>query len=329
MTWLVWRQHRTEVLTLALLVAVIGLALLALGLPMHSLFPGGAARCAGIQADLAGSCSAAVSRLWDEHGYAAKMLSLFNLVPFLIGAFLGAPLLARELEHGTWQLAWTQAVPRMRWLAVKLVALAAVAVALSAALAAVVTWYRQPFDVLDGRFTTDAFDLEGIAPAGYALFAFAAATAAGTILRRSLPALAVALAVFVAVRFAVGGWLRPHYQAPRTLTETVAAKDPAVDVGNPHMSTGSHLDWTIAAGYADSTGRRLSIAEVYGMSVTARESGTDLSTHLNAQGVRQWVTFQPAGRFWTFQLVETSIFVALAAALLALAAWWVKRRVSR
>ena len=70
------------------------------------------------------------------------MLSLLNLVPFAIGAFLGAPLFARELESGTWQLAWTQAVPRMRWLTVKLVALGGLTVALTVAFAALVTWYR-------------------------------------------------------------------------------------------------------------------------------------------------------------------------------------------
>lgn len=30
---------------------------------------------------------------------------------------IGAPLLGLELERGTWRLAWSQTVPRTRWLA--------------------------------------------------------------------------------------------------------------------------------------------------------------------------------------------------------------------
>jgi ABC-type transport system involved in multi-copper enzyme maturation permease subunit len=50
------------------------------------------------------------------------------LAPALIGMFWGAPLVAREMEAGTFRLAWSQSVSRMRWLAVKLgvVGLAAV-----------------------------------------------------------------------------------------------------------------------------------------------------------------------------------------------------------
>ncbi|TDC40763.1 ABC transporter permease subunit [Micromonospora sp. KC213] len=325
MMWLTWRQHRAEAIILGVLVAATGVTLLALGLPMHSLFPEGAARCAGLQPGVADACSTAVSRLWEEHGYASKMLSLFNLLPFVIGAFLGAPLLARELESGTWQLAWTQAVPRMRWLAVKVAVLAALTGALAVVLTTFITWYRQPLDALDGRFAADAFDLEGLAPAAYALFAFAAATCAGTLLRRSLPALATALAAYIAVRFVVAGWLRPHYQTPRILTEGVAAGDPTIDVAG-RMQTGDHLDWILATGYADSAERHLTLPEVYEMDVAARRDGVDLSAYMHDQGVQQWVEYHPADRFWTFQIIEAAIFVTLAAALLILVALRIKRR---
>ncbi|MDX8032322.1 ABC transporter permease subunit [Lentzea sp. BCCO 10_0856] len=324
MTWLTWRQHRAEVYALGLLVAVIGAFLLAVGLQMHSLFPGGAGQCLG--ADLSETCSTAIRRLNEEHGYASKMLNLFSLVPFLIGAFFGAPLVARELEAGTWQFALTQSVPRMRWLAVKLGALGLATALLTGVFSALITWYRQPIDVLDGRFGADAFDLEGLVPAGHGLFAFAAATAAGAVLRRSLPALAVALGAFLAVRVFVMGWLRPNYQEPHRLVELVAADDPA-DPGNPRMSTGSHLDWTISTGYVDSSGRPLSLYDSVMMYSAAEKQGVKFSAYLHERGVQQWIEYQPAERFWTFQLVETAIFTGLAAALLALVVWRFKRRV--
>jgi ABC-2 family transporter protein len=325
MTWLTWRQHRAEMYTLGLLVAVIGAFLLAVGLPMHSLFPGGAGQCVGLT--VTDTCSNAIRQLAEDHGYASKMLSLFSLVPFLIGAFFGAPLVARELELGTWQFAWTQSVPRMRWLAVKLTALGALTAALAGVFSAVVTWYRQPMDLLNGRFTTDAFDVEGLVPAGYALFAFAAATAAGAVLRRSLPALAIALGAFLALRVVVAGWLRPNFQEPHRLMAVVAADDKTVDPGGSRMATGNHLDWVITSGYADSSGRTLSFPEAAQMYVAAQREGVQYSAYLHERGVQQWVEYQPADRFWTFQLVETAIFTGLAAALLALVVWRIKRRV--
>jgi hypothetical protein len=37
--------------------------------------------------------------------------------------------------------------------------------------------------------------------------------------------------------------------------------------------------------------------------------------------------YQPANRFWTFQAIETMIFLTLTAGLIALTFWWIKHRV--
>ena len=240
MTWLIWRQHRTEVCVLGLLVGMFGIALLVLGTQAHDLFPGGPARCAG-EAGINEACAASFRRLDEEYGYVENLLAAFYLVPVVIGAFLGAPLLARELEGGTWQLAWTQAVPRMRWLAAKLAALAGVTVTLTALFTAVLTWFRQPFDAWEGRFQYDAFDLEGLVPVAYALFAFGVATAAGAILRRSLPAFGVAFGAFLAARMPVALLARPAYATPLTTMEPVP-------VGGSKDQAGRRpgfADWTI------------------------------------------------------------------------------------
>ena len=154
-------------------------------------------------------------------------------------------------------------------------------------------------------------------PVAYGLFAFAVATAAGAVLRRSLPALAIAFAAFIAVRVGVAGWVRPAFQAPLTLTEGVVAGDPAVEVGRPPIETGDALDWVLATGYAEQDGRQLSYIEVYDLSLAARKVGVDLGSYLQERGVRQWVDYHPAQRFWTFQLIEAGLFAALAAAFIA------------
>jgi hypothetical protein len=322
MTWLIWRQHRTEVCVLGLLVGMFGIALLVLGTQAHDLFPGGPSLCAG-QAGVDETCTTAFRRLDDEYGYVENLLSAFYLVPVVIGAFLGAPLLARELEDGTWQLAWTQAVPRMRWLAAKLAALAGVTVALTGLFTAVLTWFRRPFDAWEGRFQYDAFDLQGLVPVAYALFAFGVATAAGAVLRRSLPAFGVAFGAFLAVRMSVALLARPAYATPLTAVEPIpvgGAKDKAGGVRG-------FADWTIDHGYADATGRRLSSTEYYELEAAAGRAGTDLDEFLHARGVQQFEVYHPADRFWTFQLIETALFVAVAAVLLGVVVWRVRRRV--
>jgi hypothetical protein len=124
------------------------------------------------------TCASAIEHFRNDFGCTKSLFPWLNPVPLAIGAFIGAPLLAREVESGTWQLAWTQAVPRVRWLTVKLVTLAALAVVLDGAFSVLVTWYRQPWDALNGRFG-GGFDFEGLTLPVYALFAFAVGTAAG------------------------------------------------------------------------------------------------------------------------------------------------------
>ncbi|HEX7301382.1 ABC transporter permease subunit [Lentzea sp.] len=319
MTWLIWRQHRTEVCVLGLLVGVFGIALLVLGSQAHGLFPGGVTTCAG-EARFDDACAAAFRRLDDEYGFVENLLAAFYLVPVVVGAFLGAPLLARELEDGTWQLAWTQAVPRMRWLAAKLTALAGVTVLLTGLFTAVLTWFREPFDVWEGRFQYDAFDLQGLVPVAYALFAFAVATAAGAVLRRSLPAFGVAFGTFLAARMGIALLARPAYATPLTTVEPV----PASKAQAGHVP--GVADWTIDRGYADAAGRGLSSAEYSELEAAADRAGTDLPRFLHDQGVQRVEVYHPADRFWTFQFIETALFVGVAAILLGVVVWRIRRR---
>jgi hypothetical protein len=213
----------------------------------------------------------------------------------------------------------------MRWLAAKLAALAGVTVTLTGMFTAVLTWFRQPFNAWEGRFQYDAFDLQGLVPVAYALFAFGVATAAGAILRRSLPAFGVAFGAFLAARMSVALLARPAYATPLTTMEPVAvggSKDQAGDRPVP-----SFADWTIEHGYADATGRRLSWTEYYELEDAANRAGTNLNQFLHAWGIQQFGVYHPADRFWTFQLIEAALFVAVAAVLIGVVVWRVRRRI--
>ncbi len=67
---------------------------------------------------------------------------LLQLAPALIGAFAGAPVLARELETGTFRFAWTQGFGRERWTIAKLMLLAAAITAAAGAFGQVFTRFN-------------------------------------------------------------------------------------------------------------------------------------------------------------------------------------------
>ncbi len=214
MNRVVWQLHRYEAYLATAVLFAVAAVLVITGIPLaHRL-----AQCesAGI-----GACYAAFTK-WTDNPWNTRLQTTMKAVPLLLGMFLGAPLLPREFASGTHQLMWTQGVTRRRWLGVT-IAWAMLSAALWAGvIAAVVTWWRIPENALGiagNRFMPGNFDMQGIVPVAYALFAVALGIAAGATMRRLVPAMATTFLLFVTVRFAVGTWLRPHFVAPLTQVE--------------------------------------------------------------------------------------------------------------
>ena len=251
-------------------------------------------------------------------------------VPGLLGLFWGAPLVAAELETGTTQFAWMQTITRKRWLAIKAGWVLLAAAVWGGAVSALVTWWSSPDNALQlDAFNANRFDIQGIVPVGYALFAVALGIAAGTLLRRTLPAMAVTLAVFIAVRVVIAQVVRPHY---------MTAVTKIYSLGTGYIPRGSYLQ--LSQGVLGPKGQVISAnsngiviggvpasaAPAACQSVMARGNPNGAISCLMAHGYRGFVTYQPASRYWTFQGIETGIFVILAAALIALTATVLLRR---
>ncbi|MEU4745115.1 hypothetical protein AB0G02_32290, partial [Actinosynnema sp. NPDC023658] len=92
-------------------------------------------------------------------------------------------------------------------------------------------------------------------------------------------------------------------------------------------SASDFADWTIEHGYADATGRKLSWMDYYNLEADANRAGTNLNQFLHARGIQQFEVYHPADRFWTFQLIEAALFVAVAAVLIGVVVWRVRRRI--
>jgi hypothetical protein len=214
MTWLVWRQHRTQAATGAAVLAAFAVLLLITGRQMAAQFHSYLAACTAAK-----DCHWPATNLALGSRIVGFLAELTLAVPAVLGMFWGAPLVARELETGTSQFTWTQSVTRRHWMAVKTGWMLLAALAWGGAVAALVTWWSGPKNAAFlNAFNPGTFDVQGIAPAAYALFAMALGIAAGALIRRSLPALAVTLGGYLAVRMAITSWIRPHYMTPVTTT---------------------------------------------------------------------------------------------------------------
>lgn len=255
-----------------------------------------------------GACDL-IGNLFRGDGAIVDTVHLSIAVPILFGTFLGATLIARETEHATNVLAWTQTVTRRRWMAGKVTMAVAAAVAWSAAVSALVTWWSgTPNSLYGNRFDGTQFDTQNVVPIAFALFAVALGIAAGSLLRRTLPALASTVGTYLGVRILVAVYLRPHYT--RAITRTVAFGS------DPQLPSGS---WTLSRHLVDPSGQ--TVLNRFGIpdACAAAVDRPSAQACLGRLGFRDIVTYHPADVYWRYQWTEAALFVALAAGLIAFA----------
>jgi hypothetical protein len=312
MAWVTWRQHGSQALgALGLLVALLVTAVLT-RLPIASAFHHDALSACLPPAPRTG-CDIIVPHFENEFAGLVTATRVLAVLPVLAGVFVGAPLVARELEFGTYRFAWTQGVSRRRWLLSKTALLAAGVVLAAGAASVVVMWWRSPFDTLEGRIGPSGFDVEGIVVPAYALFALSLGVLAGLVFRRTVAAMTATLVAFGAIRFLVADFVRPHFMAP--LHRVIAAT----------ATNGLPGDWVLSNTLVDGGNRRITAAREDLAVLHAQQAGIDPHTYIVTLGWRRIVSYQPAGRFWTFQLLEAGLFAALAVALVLVALRLVRR----
>jgi hypothetical protein len=318
MTWLTWRQHRIEAAIIFGTLALLAAILIATGLDMRGTYNHlGIASCLN-PTNQDPTCPDAVEGFREQYGIWVSASAWLNLIPALLGILVGAPLVARELEHGTHRLVWTQSVTRRRWLAVKLALVLAGCLVVAGALALLLSWWLQPWDTLSSRFGSAAFDFEGPVLLGFVMFALALGIASGALLRRAVPAMVLTLALFLAVRLPVEFHLRPSYQPPLTFIGDVLASDPT-----------TRADWVVDEQFIAPGGQFLDFRQVFDICGNQGvASKLDFLQCAHDHHIQQWVAYQPASRYWTFQAIETALYAAISLALLVLTGWWVRRRLS-
>ena len=280
--------------------------------------------------------------------------ALLLILPALMGIFWGAPLIARELEAGTYRVAWTQSVTRTRWIAVKLGLSGLASMAVGGLLSLMVTWWFNPIDQVNmNRFAPGVFDERGLVAIGYAAFGFALGVTAGLLIRRTVPAMAATLAPFVAARLAMIFWVRPNLIAPAHINMALGSSS---DLGFVPGSSGVTFvadapkipnALVTSSQIVDSAGQAPTAHYLHdflynacpnvvapatapsnvGRGPADQTAFNDCIAHLSTQ-FHLAVTYQPADRYWAFQWFETAIFLGLAAILVGFCFWWARRRLT-
>jgi hypothetical protein len=315
MAWITWRQQR---LTLAGVVAVLGalsLYLLITGLSIHN------------NPDFAYTYRSEFSLTGP----------LFQVIPALIGAFVGAPVLARELETGTIRFTWTQGFGRVRWTAATLAPLAIAITVLAGMVGFLYRWCYVPLfgaPIGPSPMAATAFDLQGVALAAWTLTAFSIGVLAGLLIRRVVPAMFATLAAWSGLAVTTAVYLRPHYIAPLVthrpnLPSTAWVMSQQWTQGGKPVSpaTVNLILQKIGAGIV--MPGQVGPAPAAGTnSVPAGSTpgNTSITQYLLHHGVTFWASYQPTSRFWPFQWIEGGWLLALSLLLMTAAVWLVRRR---
>jgi len=153
--------------------------------------------------------------------WSLRLLQGAVFVPVLIGMLWGAPLVAREHERGTQDLAWGQGISARRWLAGKVGVLVLLVVVLGlpvwvcARMVATSLVRLAPWQV-GGAFGWVPFATLSPLVIPYSLAALSLGVLASVLLRKMIPAMVVVGLVTVGLGVGTADLLRPHYLPPTT-----------------------------------------------------------------------------------------------------------------
>lgn len=324
LAWVAWRQSRTVFAATFGVVGLLALYYLISGHQIHTDY-GALRACHPAHSS---ACQFLSRNFLDKYGSTGPLGFVQNLVPVLLGAFAGAPILARELETGTVRYAWTQGVGRMRWAITLLVPGAIVSALALAAFGAVVAWRYHPLTEagVAQRLNPSLFPASNPAVVGWALAGFGIGVLTGLLWRRVLPAVATTFVIGFGLAVVTSLTLRGHYLPPKTTTG-LQINSNSLQLGQWWTKGGARVSDAQLNQVLQSAGVQGSISSGGTHAQAAPgTTGTDPIQYLIHHGYTQWTSYQPDSRYGTFQWIEFGWLTALALSALTLAILLLRRR---
>jgi ABC-type transport system involved in multi-copper enzyme maturation permease subunit len=226
MTFLIWRLHRVHAIVSAVVIVAVAALIVPTGIAIANSYHHAVMNCS---LDHVGCGGIGFTVFGHNSVFTSLVQDLAMAVPLVFGILWGAPLVAREFEAGTEDFAWTQGVTRRRWVLTNLGWALLAAAVWGGALAVLFTWWRGPDNAVDGPVKFIYFDVQGVAPIAYTVFAMALGIAAGALFRRVVPAITTTLVVFLAIRIVTALYFRPLFAVSKYVS-------PGARGGTPPLS---------------------------------------------------------------------------------------------
>src|SRR5580704_12290167 len=217
MAWVSWRHHRIALGGVAVFLGALAVWLWLAGTSLRHAY----AAAAACHPASSAACQNLIAT-FQSTNVILKGGFVLQPLPALIGAFVGAPMLAREIETGTFRYAWTQGFGQRRWTLAKLVLVGVAVATIAGAFSVLVSWYYQPY-LATGNGTVFSspsplspglFDVRGVALAAWTLAAFSVGAVAFMLNRRVVPAIVATLAAYTGLALLAANVLRQHYLSP-------------------------------------------------------------------------------------------------------------------
>jgi hypothetical protein len=343
-----WIQHRASLLIMIAIFGLVAAFMIVTGLSVHAEYAKYLSnKCSyfGSSPVNRGDCSNLGASLLHSLNILTIVDTFMHVVPILIAMFIGAPLVAREVESGTYQFAWTQGTPRSSWLTMKLLFLGVTVVVLAIPLGLIASWYAQPVDAIGlashwqpGQFGVTAVTLPAICLTG-----LLAGVLIGAFQKKIVSAIATAGLVVGSLVLGIFAYLDNAIFSIHTTATTWYPSDGNIGVVNRFAGVGTGFrsgprsswgGWLVNIWYERSNGVHLSVKE--GLQVMNRlfssnpkttqvESPQYVLTWLANHHYSFWISYQPANRFWIAQGVEAAIVLGVGFILLRVAMKAIRR----
>jgi hypothetical protein len=297
-----WLQQRGSLITAVVLFVGYALVIVVSGLASHS-----------THARL--SLSAQTTRL--------SLITIALLViPVLTGTFIGAPLLAREIESGSFRFAWTQGIGSTRWVITRLVLLCGAGAAAAGTLGFLADWYGGPFESvgLASHWQGGQFNVTVLTLPAWTLCSLAAGIFAGLLIRRVVAAMA-ATGAFVG-GLLVLDFIRLHDWFLGIAPSTTQGSPSGTGLGAlntfavPGGIPGPPGSWLVNGWYTGPNGQRLNSAAVNSLVDELHAGNSAAALNNPAKWLAShhdvyWISYQAVSRFWVVQCAEAGILLAI------------------